>query len=102
MTDESINLGKLSPDEQDAVAKILIDISHGNTDVYSTVINYDYDEMPVDIDTFLEDDDYLGKVTKNGKTIYPYWRNVLRDIFSNPEKNYHECIFTGKLLCRHA
>ena len=96
--DSNLSLQQLSPDERDAVAKILIDISHGSTDVYNTVINYDYDEMPVDIDTFLEDDEYLGKVTKNGKTIYPYWRNVLRDIFNNPDKNYHECLVGSTLV----
>lgn len=41
-----------------------------------------YDEVPVDLDVFIEDDRYLGRHTMNGKRIYPFWRNALRDMFN--------------------
>lgn len=61
-----------------------------------------YTELPVDIDTFIEDDHYIGKSTRNGKSIYPFWRQRLREMFDpeNPNK-YREmfcatAIGTGK------
>lgn len=61
-----------------------------------------YKEIPVDIDTFVESDYFIGKYTMNGKSIFPYWRNVLRKIFDPTNPNlYHEmfnasAIGTGK------
>lgn len=61
-----------------------------------------YTELPVDIDTFIEEDHYIGKSTRNGKSIYPFWRQRLREMFDpkNPNK-YREMfcatsIGTGK------
>lgn len=61
-----------------------------------------YTELPVDIDTFIEDDHYIGNSTRNGKSIYPFWRQRLREMFDaeNPNK-YREmfcatAIGTGK------
>lgn len=63
-----------------------------------------YTELPVDIDTFIEDDHYIGKSTRNGKSIYPFWRQRLREMFDpeNPNK-YREmfcatAIGTGKTM----
>lgn len=88
----------LKPAEKEAVLKILNEISKNNGDssLYDDILNADYDEIPVDIDTFIEDDRYIGKVTNKGTTIYPYWRNTLRKIFS-PDNNFTECIFTGAI-----
>ena len=61
-----------------------------------------YTELPVDIDTFIEDDHYIGNSTRNGKMNYPFWRQRLREMFDpeNPNK-YREmfcatAIGTGK------
>lgn len=61
-----------------------------------------YTELPVDIDTFIEDDHYIGNSTRNGKMNYPFWRQKLREMFDpeNPNK-YREmfcatAIGTGK------
>lgn len=88
----------LKPAEKEAVLKILSEITNkdGNSDLYKDILDADYDEIPVDIDTFIEDDRYIGKVTNNGTTIYPYWRNKLRQIFS-PDNAYQEIIFTGAI-----
>ena len=59
-----------------------------------------YKEIPVDIDTFIEDPYFIGKYTDCGKRIYPFWRNTLRKFFSidNPAKNIivSTAIGTGK------
>lgn len=87
----------LKPDEREAVVKILSELqTTGSSDLYSEIVNEDYDEMPVDIDTFIEDDRFIGKITGNGKNIYPYWRNKLRQMFS-PNHNYQEYILTGAI-----
>lgn len=57
----------------------------------------DYEEIPVTIDEFLENDRYLGQVYNNGKNIYPYWRNVLRTFFHNNPDNAFELICTGAI-----
>lgn len=57
----------------------------------------DYEEIPVSIDEFLENDYYLGKVYNNGKNIYPYWRNFLHNFFhDNPDKAF-EVALTGAI-----
>ena len=57
----------------------------------------DYDEIPVSIDEFLENDYYLGKVYNNGKNIYPYWRKFLHNFFhDNPDKSF-EVALTGAI-----
>lgn len=53
-----------------------------------------YEEIPVDIDTFLESPKYLGKTTNYGKAIYPAWRIALREIFADPYK-YTAIVLTG-------
>lgn len=57
----------------------------------------DYEEIPVSIDEFLENDYYLGKVYNNGKNIYPFWRNFLHNFFhDNPDKAF-EVALTGAI-----
>lgn len=87
----------LKPAEKEAVIQILKELeSNGQSTTYNDLINIDYEEVPVDIDTFIEDDRYIGKTTNNGKNIYPYWRNKLRKMFG-PESNYQEIILTGAI-----
>lgn len=53
----------------------------------------DYEEIPVSIDEFLENDHYMGKVYNNGKNIYPYWRKFLHNFFhENPDKAFEVCL----------
>ena len=76
-------LSSLSPEEQKAVLKILAEESlTGNSKSLNDVYNADYEEIPVDIDTFLESPEYLGGSTDNGRAIYPYWRNAYRKIIA--------------------
>lgn len=87
----------LKPNEREAVMEILSQLKNtGNSDLYNEIIQEDYDEIPVDIDTFIEDERFIGKITDHGKNIYPYWRNKLRQMFS-PNHNYQEYILTGAI-----
>lgn len=90
-------LDALTPAEKEAIEKILNEyVSEGKSKLYDELIDEDYEEIPVDIDTFIEDNEYIGLVTTQGTTIYPYWRKVLRKIF-DPSHNYNESIFTGAI-----
>ena len=84
--DEKTNslLENLSEEERAEVLKILGEISSGgNSKSYTELLNKDYDEIPVDISTFLRDPRYLGKglVNEDGKfTVFPYWEETLKKI----------------------
>ena len=86
-------------DCNDEEKQILIDIltelsQYGESETYKNLWLEDYKEIPVDLDTFLCNDRYLGKVTRNGEGIYPYWKTAMHQIFDAGNK-YHECMFTG-------
>ena len=66
----------------------------GYSKTYEDIWLADYKEIPVDIDTFIESDLYLGKTNRNGASVYPFWRNALRDIFHDGNK-FEEVFFTG-------
>ena len=57
-----------------------------------------YTELPVDIDTFIEDDHYIGKSTRNGKSIYPFWRQRLREMFDPEHPNKYKEMFCATAI----
>lgn len=81
--------------DKSVLFKILQELSDtGESDTYNNLWLQDYKEIPVDIDTFLCDDLYLGKATRNGTSIYPYWRKAFHTIF-DAGNQYTQCVFTG-------
>lgn len=53
----------------------------------------DYDEVPVSIDRFISDPHYLGGTFDNGALVYPFWKEVLHDVFhNNPDKAFELCL----------
>ena len=63
--------------EQDILKRILWEIAeYGDSKTYNDIWLADYKEIPVDIDTFLTDDYYLGKTNRNGEAIYPFWKDT--------------------------
>lgn len=81
--------------EKSVLYKILGEFANnGESSTYENVWLADYKEMPVDINTFIESDLYLGKVTRNGKGVFPAWRDAMREIFTAGNR-YDEVIFTG-------
>ena len=57
-----------------------------------------YTELPVDIDTFIEDDHYIGKSTRNGKMIYPFWRQIFREMFNPDNPNKYKEMFCATAI----
>lgn len=83
-------LDNLTKDEREYALKILRDIATSGSSVdYNNLLYSDYDEVPVNIETFLKDSRYLGKglINEEGKfTVYPYWVEKLKEIFPDPLK----------------
>ena len=57
-----------------------------------------YTELPVDIDTFIEDNHYIGNSTRNGKMIYPFWRQILREMFDPENPNKYKEMFCATAI----
>lgn len=93
-------LSQLSESEK----KLFLDIikeyqSNGQSKTFDDLRYQDYAEIPVDIDTFVDDDRYLGYAWKDseGKSkLYPYWRKRLRELFpDNITTSVNNAIFSG-------
>lgn len=103
ISNEFEELNNLSPQEKEMALKILSEYSNtGNSSTYNELLFSDYEEIPVDIETFLHEPRYLGKglINQDGKfTVYPYWVDVLKDIFPDPLKpaRYNTLALTGAI-----
>lgn len=79
--EDNINLellSKLSDEEKEKVKQILLDVSDkGKSEKLTDLYYDDYEEIPVDLETFLCDDRYLGNYTNHGKDIYDTWKKEL-------------------------
>jgi hypothetical protein len=77
----------LTEDERKLALSILGEYGEtGESKTMDGLLRADYSEVPVDIETFLTDDRYLGKAWKDasGKLkIYPFWMDTLKRIFPN-------------------
>lgn len=84
-----------SEQEKQILIQILQELSiTGDSPTYRNLWLADFKEVPVSIDQFICDPYYLGSVNRNGEAVYPFWRNVLRDIFNSGNK-YNEIILSG-------
>lgn len=95
-------LNTLTEQEKNVVFQILNEYSKkGTSEQLQSLLYEDYEEIPVDIDTFLDDPEYLGKglVNEEGKkTVFPYWRKTLRKIFpDNLNVDYNTVALTGSI-----
>jgi hypothetical protein len=102
MTYNFTELENLSEKEKELALEILKQFSQdGKSDVYNNLIYQDYEEIPVDIETFLKDPKYLGKglINEEGKfTVFPYWIDTLKKIFpDNLTTAYNTIILTGPI-----
>lgn len=93
-------LDQLSENERAIAMKILEEYSkNGSSEIYDSLIYEDYNEIPVDIETFLDDSRYLGDAWHDsaGKSkLYPYWRKKLKELFpDNLTTNVNNAIFSG-------
>ena len=95
-------LNTLSESERKIALEILKQYGEqGKSDLYDTLKYADYDEIPVDISTFLHDKKYLGNALydQEGKfTLFPYWEEKLKEIFpTNITTKYNTIVFTGAI-----
>ena len=95
-------LDNLSEQERALALQILKEYSDaGNSATYKDLLFVDFDEIPVDIDTFLHNKKYLGNALYDAEgkfTLFPYWENKLKDIFpDNLTTKYNTVILTGAI-----
>ena len=95
-------LENLSEQEKSAVLEILNQITKtGSSSKLDNILNEDWDEIPVDIHTFLHDKRYLGNALYDNEqrfTIFPYWESKLEEIFpDNISTRYNTIILTGAI-----
>ena len=95
-------LNNLTEEEKKAVLSILDEFSStGDSKLFNDIKYVDYDEIPVDITTFIHNKYYLGNALYDAEgrfTVFPYWEEKLKDIFpDNITTNYNTIIFTGAI-----
>lgn len=95
-------LNSLSEEERKVALQILSEISqNGTSEQYDELRYGDFDEIPVDISTFLHDRKYLGNglYDPEGRfTLFPYWEEKLKEIFPTPtETRYNTIVLTGAI-----
>lgn len=80
---ENNNLGLLTEEEKKKVMNIINEMTTtGKSRQLEDLYYEDYEEIPVDLNTFLSSDQYLGKFTNNGKDIYDTWKKELAYVHS--------------------
>lgn len=80
-------LNGLSQEEKECALNILKEFSSGDNHLYNKILYDDWKEQPVDILTFIKDDNYLGKAWKDPEgniKLFPYWEGVLKKLFPDP------------------
>ena len=100
-------LNNLSPEERALALEILKEYSQDGFSSLLEDLKYsDYEEIPVDIMTFISDEKYLGRglyivdaFTGERKcTVFPYWIEKLKEIFpDNITTRYNTVILTGSI-----
>ena len=100
-------LDSLSPEERVLALEILKEYSQeGFSELLEELKYSDFEEIPVDIMTFISDERYLGRglyikdeFTGERKcTVFPYWIEKLKEIFpDNITTRYNTVILTGSI-----
>ena len=93
-------LDGLSPAEKEYALKILQQYANnGMSQLFDELKYAEYEEIPVDIETFITNDHYLGQAWKDatGKLkLYPFWLDVLKELFpTNVDTNYTTLLESG-------
>ena len=71
-------LTQLTEEEKEKVRRILNIVSkEGKSSELNNLYYEDYEEIPVDLETFLCNEQYLGNYTNKGKDIYDTWKKEL-------------------------
>ena len=84
-----------NPLEQKHLLKILEELSDkGYSETLDTLYLVDFKEVPVSIDRFLTDPEYLGASNDCGNQIYPGWWDAYHSVFDSQSDKY-EIILSG-------
>ena len=100
-------LDTLSPEEKKLALEILKQYSQeGKSEIFEDLKYSDFEEIPVDIMTFISEERYLGRglyikdefTGERRCTVFPYWLETLKDIFpDNLTTKYNTVILTGSI-----
>lgn len=98
ITDEEFQ--QLDKEEREFVIKIIKEYQEtGESKTLNNLYYCDYEEIPVDIITFIKHPRYLGKAwhTPDGKCkLFPYWEKRLKELFpDNTHTSVNNAIFSG-------
>jgi len=89
------DISKLNPDELETFKLLMEELQQPSIPkgerILDVLSDAEYERIPVDIETFIKDEYYLGKTCAG---IYPKWLEALIELFSG---GYNECIFTGAI-----
>lgn len=92
-------LDNLSQEERDYALQILQDYAQGSAKLFDELKYADYKEAPVDIVTFIKDNNYLGRAwhLSDGKCkLFPFWEKKLQELFpDNLSTDYNTFIESG-------
>ena len=84
-----------SPTEQKMLLKIIEELSiTGESETLETMYLADFKEVPVTIDRFLCDPEYLGASNDCGNQIYPGWWEVYNTVFDG-QRDIYEVVLSG-------
>ena len=92
----------LSESERKIFLKVLDEFSNdGSSNTLIDLYRDDFDEIPVTIEEFLHNPEYLGKglIGEDGKfTVFPYWVDVLKKVFpNNIQTAYRTLVLSGAI-----
>lgn len=93
-------LDNLNEQEKQVALQILKDLQEKGISKQFNDLKYaDYKEIPVDIETFITDDNYMGQAWKDNEgklKLYPYWMGKLKELFpDNLTTNVNTFIASG-------
>lgn len=94
------NFEGLTEQEKKLAMQMLEEFSKtGDSKTFEEIKYQDYEEIPVDIETFLHDRRYLGNglYGEDGKfTVFPYWVETLKKVFpNNLDTAYRTVVLSG-------
>ncbi len=73
----------------------------GKSELLDQLKQVDWEEIPVDIHTFLHEKKYLGNALYDGEgrfTLFPYWEEKLKEVFpTNTTTAYNNIVLTGAI-----
>lgn len=93
----------LSDKEKELALRILEEYSkQGSSNQLNKLLYEDYEEVPVSVEEFLHNSNYLGNglIDEEGRfTIFPYWENLLKEIYPDPIQpaKYNTLALTGAI-----